>query len=268
MTSRYRAWCFTVNNWTEDQVTKLQELPCNYMVIGKELGEQGTPHLQGYLELENAKTFRALKKLLFDEIHLENQKGTAQQASDYTKKGGDFWEIGAMSKPQGFRSDLNDAINTMMDSKSLKQVAKDHPQVYIKFSKGFTQLYIQTLPKRSEKPTCYWFYGKSGTGKTREVYTKYEEKDIYSKNPDNKWWDGYEQQKVVLIDDLRQDHFSLTTLCRWFDRYPCSIEIKGGTMELNSPIMIITSDEGPHHWFQGNNLAQIKRRFNTIKYFE
>lgn len=268
MTSRFRPWCFTVNNWNEDQYKKLQELPCNYMVIGKEIGDNGTPHLQGYLELENAKSFRALKKLLFEEIHLEARKGTAKQASDYTKKGGDFWECGAMSQPQGFRSDLNGAINTMKDTKSLKKVAEEHPQVYIKFSKGLTQLYIQTLPKRSEKPNCIWVYGKSGVGKTRWIYDTYSPESIYSKNPDNKWWDGYEQQQVVLLDDLRQDHFSLTTLLRWFDRYPCSIEIKGGTMELNSPIMIVTSDEGPHHWWQGNDLAQIKRRFTTIKYLD
>lgn len=266
MSARYRTWCFTVNNWMEEDLEMIKEIPYNYIVVGKEIGENQTPHLQGYIELENAKSFKAIKKIFPEKTHLEPRKGTALQASDYCKKDGDYFEAGGMSKPQGFRSDLEGAIETIQTKRSLKAVAEEHPHTFIKFSKGLSQYFVASLPKRTDPPICYWFYGKSGTGKTREAYTY--STDIYSKNPDSKWWDGYEQNECVLLDDLRREHFPLTTLLRWFDRYPCQVEYKGGMMELNSKIMIVTSDEAPHHWYQGNDLEQLRRRFKKIKYFE
>lgn len=41
-------WCFTINNYTVEETTP-NPIQFTYLVIGKEVGENNTPHLQGIL---------------------------------------------------------------------------------------------------------------------------------------------------------------------------------------------------------------------------
>lgn len=50
--SQGKNWCFTINNWTEEEFQLLQDIEVQYLVVGKEVGENLTPHLQGYVQLK------------------------------------------------------------------------------------------------------------------------------------------------------------------------------------------------------------------------
>lgn len=263
MSERKRNWCFTLNNWTEEEYDQIQKAPYHYVVVGKEVGDCGTPHLQGYIELENAKTLKALKKTLPERTHLEIRRGTAIQASEYCKKGGDFFESGEMSKPQGYRSDIAECCKIILDEKKIDTIANEHPCMFVKYHKGFSALLNTVQKHRTEKPIVYWIYGSAGIGKTKYAV---ELSSSYYFKPLNKWWDGYTQQETIIIDDLRKDDFAFNELLRLLDRYEYTGEVKGGTVKINSKNIVITSDEGPHHWWQGNDLAQIKRRIDKIIY--
>lgn len=107
-----------------------------YLVFGREIGESGTPHLQGYLELSKRLRFSTLKKLLVG-YHLEPRIGTAVEASDYCKKDEDFYEMGTISKPeQGRRTDLSEACEKIKSGISLKRLAEEAPEVFVKYHKG------------------------------------------------------------------------------------------------------------------------------------
>ena len=86
-----------MNNYSEVEFELLLKVQSKYLVVGKEVGESGTPHLQGYVEFENARTLGGVKKLIGDRAHLEIRRGSAKQASEYCKKDGDFIEIGEIS---------------------------------------------------------------------------------------------------------------------------------------------------------------------------
>lgn len=96
MSIRARAWCFTINNPTADEITMLESIEAAYIVYGMEVGEEGTPHVQGFIFWRNAKTLTAARRALGGRAHCEKKRGTFKEASDYCKKDGVFEERGRM----------------------------------------------------------------------------------------------------------------------------------------------------------------------------
>lgn len=86
-----RKWCFTLNNWTDEEYNQLIldfGTKAQY-ILGKEMGEEGTPHIQGYLEFKNPISFSSMKKKI-PRAHLEKSRGSTRQNYDYCSKDGDF----------------------------------------------------------------------------------------------------------------------------------------------------------------------------------
>jgi len=94
-----KRWCFVLNNYTEDEFcsicSKIKAM-CSIGIIGKEIGEQGTPHLQGYFEFR--KKTRPMTHFHNLRIHWEKCKGNRQSNIDYCSKDGDIWVHG-IDKP-------------------------------------------------------------------------------------------------------------------------------------------------------------------------
>lgn len=89
-----------------------------------------------------------------------------------------------------------------------------------------------------------WYYGASGCGKTSTVIR--EEISLYDKSI-NKWWDGYQDEDAVLIDDVDPNHkFLGHHLKRWADHYPFNAEIKGGTVRIRPMRIYVTSQYHPN----------------------
>lgn len=68
LSRKARNWIFTLNNYTENNVAQILALKANpklkILVFQEEIGENGTPHLQGVLAYENAVSFSSVKKIL------------------------------------------------------------------------------------------------------------------------------------------------------------------------------------------------------------
>lgn len=89
---RARKWIMTLNNYTLDEVDKIEcylKKNCDKWIFGFEVGEQGTPHLQGYMEFKSARSLDALRKVCA-RWHLENARGSLKQNYDYTSKDGNY----------------------------------------------------------------------------------------------------------------------------------------------------------------------------------
>lgn len=88
------AWCFTWNNYpnvgslSSCEVFSSKSSEISRLVAGREVGENGTPHLQGYVEFIKKKRFTELKKLFPDGIHWEkkSKKSSKMQAIQYCWK--------------------------------------------------------------------------------------------------------------------------------------------------------------------------------------
>ncbi|ALE29816.1 replication associated protein [Lake Sarah-associated circular virus-50] len=251
-----RGWCYTANNYTKEEYESLEKYDCGYHVMGKEVGEQGTPHIQGYIEFTNAKRFDTLHAD-FPKIHWEPRKGTQQQAIDYCMKGGDFVEIGT-KKDQGKRTDIEAVIKDINDKVFSPN---NHAVAYIKYAKGIDCYANYKLLPRTVKPTVEWRYGLTGSGKTREPYERHIN-SVYIKDG-TMWWNNYTQQEAVIIDDF-DGHWPYRDFLRLLDRYPYQGQYKGGYVNISSAYIYITCEFSPETFWRGNELAQVIRRIDTI----
>lgn len=163
---RLRRFCFTKNNWTvEDIGVIMQAVNYSYLIYGKEVAPRtGTPHLQGYCELAERMYFQDIVAVL-PGFHIEVCKGTQQQNIDYCRKGGEYVEHGK-PRVQGSRTDLHILSDLCKEHSSLRKIVENSEIS----SQAFTllpDLLSMFGRSRSEAPSVSWFYGPSGTGKTR-----------------------------------------------------------------------------------------------------
>lgn len=119
----HRAYCYTINNYTEADLEAVRNLRCEYKIYGKEVGANGTPHLQCYSYWKNPKLFSALKKQL-PRAHIEPARGTAADNRKYCSKDGDFCEEGSLPK-QGKRTDIAKMWEMIVDGKTDAEIVED-----------------------------------------------------------------------------------------------------------------------------------------------
>lgn len=253
--SRSRAWVFTLNNYTSEDEENIKALSARYIVYGREVAPTtGTKHLQGYIYFNEAKTFSSIKKKLNPRAHLELAKGTAIENQKYCCKDKDFMEIGIMPDQHKKNKEIT-ADTKYIECKSLNQ-----------WKWVLAQKALRIQP-RTEMPNVHWYYGSSGAGKSHQAYSS---ADIYSKD-ETKWWDGYEGQDTIVIDDFEiNEYWTWRKLLKVLDKYKMTVQTKGGYIELNSPNIIITSEHDPIMTCDcktKNDKEQILRRIKVIKKF-
>lgn len=243
---------------------KLRDLEVRYIIVGKEIcPKSGKEHLQGYLYYEQPVSLKYLKENVDEKAHWENQKGTTFQASEYCKKDGQWWEQGDRPS-QGQRNDFHTVAELVHKGASLQWVAENHPGVYAKYHRGLVALKVKLMKKRSTIPEITWIWGKSGVGKTK--YASEKCSSFYMKDG-TKWWDNYEQEDCIIIDNF-DGKWPFRDFLRLLDRYPYQGESKFGYLPINSPYIVITCEFPPSHFWKDTELHQIERRITHVIHLE
>jgi hypothetical protein len=270
---RFRNWCFTFNNYTPEQFESIKGIASKYLIVGKETApETGTPHLQGYICFKNAKTLTAIKALFPDEtVHLEPAKGNSLQNYEYCTKGGDYFEAGERPATNEEKGSKSKEIWAQHWHEAIEGNFLQLPPAQIK-----TWEYINA--KFGNKPQDlnvlrnFWVHGPSGCGKSSTI-RKVFGNVYYTKNP-SKWWDGYQNQEIVLLDDLDPHHFMIGYYLKiWCDHYIFTAEVKGGMLSIRPKILIVTSQYTIDQVFNEPNSDQqtrdaLNRRFQVLPYSE
>jgi hypothetical protein len=277
-----RRYCWT--HYQVDTLPKYDETLHGYLIYQLEVGEEKkVPHWQGYVELKKTMRYKAMFKSLGlgHEGKIIKARGTAAEnkayCSDPKKRHPEwkvepgFMEYGAPTV-QGQRNDLKSAIDTLLKD-GIDAVKQQHASVYVRYWKGLEKL---IEPKRideprANKPYVTWVYGPPGSGKSYHaeqfaLENKYEYY-IYNKSF-NGFWQRYNQQKVLIIDDIRVDTFKFDELLRILDRYQYLINQKQGDRFINSPFIYITAPVPPETMFPSDDgekdLRQLTRRIDCI----
>lgn len=267
---RARHCCWTLNNYTETEVGLIQSYASGvrYLCYAPEIGESGTPHLQGYVAWDNPRSLEKFKKDCGGRIHYEPYtNGSAQQNRDYCsgmvpKKGmkmnPGFLEWGELPT-QGSRTDWAAAIQQLRTD-DIVSVIDAQPQLApcIRALERYKSLTLKPLKRNVE---VIVLIGKTGTGKSSWAYDHYPE--LYAK-PDGQWFDGYSGQKTILLDDY-YGSVSYPVLLKMCDRYPFNAPVKGGYVWAQWDKVIITSNASIESWYSAvPDISAFKRRITYL----
>ena len=226
MLKRSRKWVVTINNYDKEDIAKFDNLECRYSMRSLEKGEKnGTPHIQGYVELHAAVTRKTLSKRL-PRASLRKAYGTRDENLIYISKDENptLLEKGTPGA-QGKRWDL-DKVRNVAIYDGMKQVVTDFGYQAIRVA----QLYLDyNEPCRKVKPHVAWIWGGTTTGKTSSAFKMLggDLDEIYIKSDPKRWFYGYDGHKKVVLNEFRDDweEWPLSFLLQLL-RDPCRVETK------------------------------------------
>jgi hypothetical protein len=282
-----RRWCFTVNNpedddypesWTNGRV--------KLMACQMELGEEGTLHLQGYLEMKSPCRLAALKKLI-PRAHWEKARGTRKQAIQYCLKEEsslhtrwilheDSLECSTNCEQEEFEKLTNlilgatsgtnestklrlSAIQSRLSegtSDEIEKIADEEFDLWVRYYRAFERYLLMKTPARNFKSNVHVLQGPTGTGKSK--WAMDFDNNAYWKQRSN-WWDGYVGQKTVVLDEF-YGWLPFDLLLRLCDRYPLLVETKGGQCQFAAETIIITTNMLPCNWYKSCYFPSFARR--------
>jgi len=223
-------WLFTHNNYTleslKDIKEKLSSNSSKYYIFGFEVGESGTPHLQGYVEF--SKKIRPMSFFAYS-CHWTKAKGSRLQNFNYCSKGGHYIINGVEVKP-------------------IKIIDKLYP---------WQEKIYKIISKEPDDRTIYWIYEKKGNrGKSallKYIVVKHLEETLVvsGKGADikNGIVDFFEKKghypRNILINCPRSfncDYLSLPTIEEIKDGLFYSGKYHGGMCVFNPPHIIIMAN--------------------------
>jgi len=268
--TKLRRFVFTLNNWTEQEMMDLQHLDCKWIIVGKERGAEGTPHLQGAVVLNTQKAFSTIKKMpCFARAHIEPMLGSIEDNIKYCSKE-DKNPFTKGDVAPGRRNDIHDAIKKIKDATSLAQLVTEDDEfasTFVKYSKGLTAYRNMRDQYRTDAPTVIWIYGPSGTGKTESSVQWAESRGLpyWMSNGTLQWFDGYDGEPICILDDFRSGHCKFSFLLRLLDRYRFSVPVKGSFRNWSPKYILITAPMPPREMFdlkKEGDILQLERRIN------
>lgn len=271
--SRGTNFLFTINNYTPEDEQLVRDIECKWIIAGKEIAPgTGTPHLQCAIVVPAATSVRALSKKL-PRASIRIMDGTPGQNRLYCSKtavGDDLYERGKCPISNAEKGNKEkrrwaDAFSAVQENR-LDDVPKD-----ILCTKLKSIEYAVQRVKQTKTPLCSlneleheWRYGVTGTGKSEGAREQHP--GAYIKDPTKEWWDKYDFEEVVIIDDF--DKYQVKQggdMKRWLDKYPFKAQVKGGYLDIRPKKIIVTSNYHPSEiWSDEQTLGPILRRVKVI----
>lgn len=258
--SRSKKWVFTLNNYTEEEVLTLKNLDVKYIGFGFEVGEQGTPHLQGFVWFKKQLRLKAAKAIMGTErVHLETQRGDLADNLNYcTKETGQFWQSGPPPVEKS-KTPYCDIVKMSLQEAD-KIMLEEH--TWASGSSNWQRLRASMIKPYIGEMDVRWFYGPTGTGKTRTAVEMGGRVIEF----DGKFFNYRGGEECVVLDEVDKTVIPLSTMLRLLDRYEYHLRVLGGYVPRDFNKIIITSTVHPSCVYN-EHFEQIERRISEIKEF-
>lgn len=266
-------WCFTVFNYNDDTFRKFEDIKefTVYWVYGKEVcPSTGRLHLQCYLAGKKQITLPTIRKWFGADAKYFVCKGSPEQNRNYCIYDGDFTEWGVLPpdgrKKGGASTQAKwKSIADLAVNRDMKTIMDTYPREAVTSYRNLKQIGYDfgVVPDDLTKPCGEWIYGKSGVGKS--FTARKENPGAYLKMM-NKWWDNYENEDVVILEDFDPAYVQSMSyfLKIWADAYAFRVEIKNHTVSIRPKKFVVTSQYSLEQLFRDPEMLEaIKRRFTV-----
>lgn len=238
--------------------------PVQDYIIAQERHKDGCRHIHAFLRYEKKITYK------FDLWDIAGHHGNYQRAKSPTAV------IAYCAKERNFRGNINPFAHLKgKAARNEKLLSTDLNQLVELGEIGLQQLPSLHRAKelfRLSKPITHaedvkgiWIYGPSGIGKSH--FCRHRHPDAYIKDQ-TKWWTGYIDQEVVLLEDFDIQGQCLSHHIKiWADKWGATVESKGGHVLLRHRLMVVTSNYSIEAIFTKSDpelLQAIQRRFKEF----
>lgn len=275
----HRHYVFTLNNpdesWDDGTTFHKNVRYCVWSL--EQAPKTGTLHYQGYVELEKPQRTSWMKEHFSPTAHFEGRKGTRDQARNYcmqdVKKGevvleGPYeygeWKSGG----QGKRNDLASLTKAVQSGARIRDIIDANPAAALKYIGNIEKLKKYYPVHRKWKTEVHILWGPGGVGKSAYAnkWAELNTNDDYYRlrvNEDKKlWWCGYDQQKVIVIDEF-EAQIPWREMLQLCDRFAYTGQTKGSHTAISAEVILITSNLPPEKWYPGENYELLKRRISS-----
>lgn len=227
--------------------------------------DTGREHLQGRITYKSAHRRPYMKKQN-PKAHWEPTKLIHDWTYGHKKDSSLVWQVD--NRRQGHRKDLEELKLAVEEGKGELECFESHFGTMVRYGRG-VERYRSLLSAKQRKAHCetFVFWGSAGVGKSEYVAKRWPE--AYELCPDEKgaiWWDGYDNQETVVLNDYRGDwmkYHCLLRLLDWHGKYRASF--KGGSKWLtNVKTFVFTSCESPAAWYPYKYDSQLHRRLHNV----
>lgn len=267
-------WCFTIFTEACELVWDSSVKMAVYQQ--EQCATTGKLHLQGCIVFNKRMRMAGVKATLGHETaHLEVLKGSLGSNLTYctkedTRIGGPwYWpsvEQWDAVKGQGKRSDLDLLKESLDNGATMQEISQDHFGSFLKYANGIRNyIALQSNPRVNTEMIVKFWYGKTGTGKTRAVFKEFDHTDVYVvMRPTNGslYYDGYCGQKCILFDDF-YGWAPISHMLNLMDRYPMMLKVHGGMVPLleSTTTIIITSNNDLSCLYENISNDEVMKAF-------
>lgn len=237
---RSRSYCFTLNNYSDEEKINLKtwaQNNCCAWIIGEEIGELNTPHLQGYMAFTNPTDFNTMKNLN-KRMHIEKAKGKKDQNYKYCSKEGKFEQENMISKQDTIKNKILKQYNNVE-------------------WREWQEKLLKKLNEKADNRTINWVYDEEGNnGKTylRKYLALTRECIICDGKKDNvlnqlkmKCVDEDKEIAMIIMDVPRhnQEYINYGLLEQLKDGHVYSGKYEGGEIWLDEIHVVVFSNQPP-----------------------
>lgn len=226
-------------------------------------------HHQGFIYRKSKFSLKQLTKLL-EGAHIEPCKGSLYSNKVYCSKEDNYTEYGISNKPSqdGKRKDIPEILLRIREGATTQTLVEENLITNCQALRYAEGLRKYTLKPYEGERNVHFFYGDSGTGKTKQAYKLYPDIVSCRLERDGKLT-GYNGEESVLIDDL--EDLSITQfkeLLRLTDRYKWNARVLGDTIPWRAKNVVLTCDRKIEDICPPRqNPQQIIRRVTDLKLF-